>query len=328
MSIILFASLIFVCTGVQIDHDVISAPPEDFDQDGLVDLTQNSPIDTIPSDLEDVEPHSENLNLPDYMMDMMQELPIQAAIDRNITKDNDLWDMKSLVSIMTKGDVKLTEFIIKKIGELRTKTWAQRTIIQKRLETKKIAKAGAGKRMKDGEEEAITAGGIYKQTLKDSRYETAQINRDVQSYDRIMAKLNSMSDWPTCKSGWSQYGRSCYKVLARAYSYLQEYNCLKAGGSLCRVDADDDKKAIAALKAKDSHLQLGFFRSLRTGNWEYLDGVSVNPAQWYTWAGSNQNNRVYNYAGYYRGNNKLYPLSQGSKWGALCEHRLQVNLRK
>jgi hypothetical protein len=301
-----------------VDTENVDTGAENFD---LLD----SPI-RVEQPADNVEP--ELVEIPEYMMEMMEQVPVQANIDRNTTEKDEPWDLDSLVSIMTEGDVKLTAFIIKKIGELRTKTWNQRKVIAARLKAKKVKKATHAAMKKKATAGRIKATAEYKQLIKSSRYETAQINRDVQSYDRIMAKLTSMADWPKCKSGWRQFGRSCYKILKRNYAYLQEYRCLQAGGSLVRVDSADDKKAIAFMSKYESYLQVGFWRSMRTGNWEYLDGTSVNPNSWYRWINGNYNNRNYNYAAYYRGNGRLYPMTYSWRWGALCEHRLQVNLRK
>lgn len=317
MFLILLASLLFGCVQAE-----VAALNETIKLDDPVILEGE---DEGLQDRQDV--------FPEYIQDLMEgDWPDDAF--SNTTDEELPWDIDSLVSIMSKGDAKLTAFIIKKIGELRGKTWAQHKIINAKL--KRMLAAWKSKRSgarKAGKVAAAATAG-YNQAVKDAAYDYAQISQECQSYDRIMAKLNEMKNWKKCPTKWTQVGRSCYRVLSRARAYLQEYRCLKVGGSLIRVDNNDDRKALTKLCSRyrsgytETHCQVGFFRQLKTGNWEYVDGQSVNPASWYKWAGSAYNNKAYNYVGWYGPNKHNYPLTWSSGWGALCEHRLAVNLVK
>lgn len=232
----------------------------------------------------------------------------------------------------TKGDPALTKFIIKKLLELRTKTSKESITIRARLKRKYDDKVKHVALKKAQDKKTLLAKAAYVTEVYESKYETAQVNRQCRAYDRIMGLLNSMADWKVCKSGWTKIGFSCYKVAPRGYAYLAEGKCLKIGGSLIRIDTDDDKKALKQMSASyvkgktDSHLIVGFFRSLRTGKWEYLDGTDVNPitVTGTTWAAGNYNSRYYNYAGYYGGNKRVYAAVWNWGWGALCEHRLNT----
>lgn len=311
MFLILFASLIFGCA--QAENAVSNEPAGSAFDDDL--------------NIQDKE-----VVFPEYVHDLMDG-DWDEDVFSNKT-DSLPWDIDSLVSIMSKGDSKLTAFIILKIGELRTKTYAQHTVINAKL--KRLLAAWTLKRSgaRKGKKQSEQADAIYKQGVKDAAYDYSQISQECQSYDRIMDTLNSMKDWKTCQSGWTKVGRSCYKVLSRNSAYLQEWRCLKLGGSLVRVDNADDKLALTRLCSSykkgftDTNCQVGFFRELKTGNWNYIDGQSVNPASWYSWAGSNYNKINHNYVGWHGNSKKNYALSYASRWGALCEHRLGVNLLK
>jgi len=320
MLLILLVSLIFGCA--QADVTALNETAKIVDP-----VYQGEGDDEL---LQEYDRRAENE--PEYLTDLMGGDWSEDVIG-NTTDEELPWDMDSLVSLMTKGDAKLTAFIIKKIGELRRKTWKQHDVINAKLKRllgiKNTKAAGARKASKVYD----VASAAYKQAVKDAAYDYAQVSQECQSYDRIMAQLNAMKDWKKCPGGWTQVGRSCYKVLSRARAYLQEYRCLKQGASLVRVDNADDRKALTKLCSRykkgytDTHCQVGFFRRLLDGNWMYINSQAVNPASWYRW-GNNYNHRAYNYVGWYGPNKHNYALAQNGQWGALCEHRLAVNLLK
>jgi len=260
-------------------------------------------------------------------------LEVFAKNDTNFTAlgddDSSLADMKSLVTSMTKGDAKLTAYIIKQLLRLRAKTYAEHKVINARLARKLAVKKRevAAKVVQD--KKTALAIAAYAAEVINSKYERLQVNRELRALDRIMAQLNSMADWKSCKSGWRKIGRSCYRNLGRTYAYLAEGKCLAVGGSLIRVDNADDRKAVAWFgRYKDNWLYLGFFRALKTGNWAYLDGQAVNPASWYSWINGGYTNKAYNYVRWYKGWNKLQAAAWNWSAGPLCEHRLAVNLLK
>jgi hypothetical protein len=240
--------------------------------------------------------------------------------------DNKLVDLKELVTSMTQGDAKLTAYIITQLLKLRKKTYAEHVTINARVKRKlkyRDAQIAAKVAQDKLTSDAVAA---YAAEVINAKFELLQVDREVKALDRISAKLNSMMNWNDCPSGWRQYGRSCYHKLARSQAWQSQAKCLAVGGSLIRVDNPDDKQAITYYGTQDAWLQLGFFRSLKTGNWAYLDGDEVNPASWYSWWGTYQNNKAYNYVQYYASYKKIRGAHYSWQASPLCEHRLAVNL--
>jgi hypothetical protein len=301
-------------------------------------------VHSAPLNLVENASHVDDMDAESLPTEVDTEAPVDPVLDpvmleiyaQNVTNktdriddDNSLADIKSLVSSMTKGDAKLTAFIVKKLGELRAKTYAEHKVINARVARKLASKVKevAAKVVQD--KKTALAVAEYAAEVLNSKYEKMQVNRELRSLDRIMAQLNAMSDWKVCKSGWKKFGRSCYKALPRVASYLAQGKCLSAGATLIRVDNADDREAVTYMSTKvQNYLILGFFRSLKTGNWQYLNNEEVNPASWYSWRGSAHNNKAYNYVRYYSGWKKIEGCYYSWTGGPLCEHRLAVNLLK
>jgi hypothetical protein len=242
-------------------------------------------------------------------------------------EDQSLADIKSLVGTLTKGDANLIAFIIKQLQLLRGKTYAELEIIKKRIARKLKYKKLCVDQKDTQDKKTSKAIAAYAAEVITSKYERLQINREISALDRIMAMLNAMSNWKTCPTGWREFGKSCYRTLPNAYAYLAEGKCLAVGGSLIRVDNPDDKAAISWMGAhKNANLILGFFRSLKSGQYNYIDGEETNPASWYSWQNSYQNNKAYNYVRYLHSYRKIQGCHYSWKDGPLCEHRLAVNL--
>lgn len=283
---------------------------------------------------------SENVDLPESpdaelspeMESVMLEMEAQGPV--NVTKmpvveEESLVDLKSLVTSMTKGDAKLTAFIVGQLLQLKKKTYAEHKIINARVARKlKYRNAQvAAKRTQDKLTSAAVAA--YAAEVIISKYELLQVNREVAALDRISAKLNSMIDWKSCPRHWKKFGRSCYRRLGRSQAWQAEARCLKVGGSLIRVDNTDDKNAVNWYgRYVDNYLFLGFFRSLKTGQYQYLDGTEVTITKWYHWYSSYHGNKAYNYVRYYYGYRKILGCHYSWSASPLCEHRLAVNLLK
>jgi hypothetical protein len=246
---------------------------------------------------------------------------------------------------MSKGDPTMTAYIIKKLNELRTKTHGElkaiNAVAQTALNKKNYeanAKVVLDKQSVIQDKKAADASKKYGEEVVFAKYKRAQVHREIASLDHIMAQLNAMNNWKSCKSGWVQFGNSCYIVLTakKLPAWGEQAACLAAGASLIRLDNTNDKQAmtwasnVLRKQGKSRYIAIGFWRSMKNVNqWQYLDGEVANPTSWlpYWYSTSNRDIKTNPYLStlFSSGYDKLY-TSYGSHVYAypLCEHELKA----
>ncbi|KAF4104964.1 galactose-specific lectin nattectin-like [Onychostoma macrolepis] len=84
-----------------------------------------------------------------------------------------------------------------------------------------------------------------------------------------------------CQSGWTRYGRTCFKVFNNPMSWKDaELTCLNHGGNLASVHSNQEYATLKLMISSSKSYWIGGYDAVSEGTWLWSDGSKMNFKLW------------------------------------------------
>ncbi|XP_058654902.1 galactose-specific lectin nattectin-like isoform X2 [Onychostoma macrolepis] len=84
-----------------------------------------------------------------------------------------------------------------------------------------------------------------------------------------------------CESGWSRYGKRCFKIFNNPMTWKDaEVTCLNHGGNLASVHSNKEQAFIKLLVSSSESFWIGGYDAVSEGTWFWSDGSKMNFQLW------------------------------------------------